>query len=148
MSRLFHLPNKLSFRCILVWNCLLRWNGICLLVQLASVTLTVNVVIFTGGKISRKCSQDLSRGDNFHDIAFTSLIKSCGVYFPLGKIFAKKVISRKTGKLPPYKNFHIYSYFQSYYNTTILHEKSSLSNSDPVQTGQNILSQLFRQVTL
>ena len=64
---------------------------------------------FRWGKISRKCSQDLSRGGNFHDISPIFSIKSSGFYFPEGEIFAKKVISQKTRKLPPCENFHVYS---------------------------------------
>ena len=64
---------------------------------------------FRRGKISRKYWQDRSRGGNFHDISSISFIKSYGFYFPAGEIFAKKVISRKTRKLPPRENFHVYS---------------------------------------
>ena len=64
---------------------------------------------FRWGKISREFLQDLSRGGNFHDISPISFIKSYGFYFPVGEIFAKKVISRKTRKLPPRENFHVYS---------------------------------------
>ena len=64
---------------------------------------------FRWGKISRKCSQDLSRGGYFRDSFHISLIKSYGFYFRVGEIFAKKTISRKTRKLPPRENFHVYS---------------------------------------
>ena len=64
---------------------------------------------FRWGKISRKCCQDLSLGGNFRDSSQISLIKSYGFYFRVGEIFAKKTISRKTRKLPPRENFHVYS---------------------------------------
>ena len=64
---------------------------------------------FHWGEISRKCWQDLSRGGNFHDISPISFIKSYGFNFPAGEIFAKNAISRKTRKLPPRENFHVYS---------------------------------------
>ena len=79
---------------------------------------TVNVFIFAiyckrgyfhWGEISRNCWQELSGGGNFHDISPVSLIKSYRFYFPVGEIFAKMVISRKTRKLPPHGNFHVYS---------------------------------------
>ena len=78
------------------------------LTALWAINYTVNVVIFAGGKISRKCWQDLSRGGNFHDISPISLLKSYGFYFPVGEVFAKKTISRKTWKLPPPENFHVH----------------------------------------
>ena len=59
---------------------------------------------FRWGKISRKCWLDLSRGGNFHDISPISLIKSYGFYFPVGEIFAKKAISRKTRNCPTQKS--------------------------------------------
>ena len=45
---------------------------------------------FRWGKISQKCCQDLSRAGNFHDASHISFIKSYGVYFCEGEIFAKK----------------------------------------------------------
>ena len=64
---------------------------------------------FRWGKISRKCWQDLSRGGNFHDITHISFIKAYGFYFRAGVFFTKKTKSRKTRKLPPRENFHVYS---------------------------------------
>ena len=64
---------------------------------------------FRWGKISRKCWQDVSRGGNFHDSTHISFIKTYGFYFRVGVIFAKKTKSRKTRKLPPRENFHVYS---------------------------------------
>ena len=64
---------------------------------------------FRWGKISRKFCQHLSHGGNFHDISPISLIEHFGFYFPAGEIFAKKAISRKSRKLPPRENFHVYS---------------------------------------
>ena len=58
-----------------------------------------NVVIFARGYFVKDW-QDLSHGDNFHDISPISLIKSYGFYFPAGEIFSKMVISRKKRKLP------------------------------------------------
>ena len=51
-----------------------------------------------------------SRGRNFRDTLHISLIKSYGFYFRVGEIFVKKAISRKTQKLPPCENFHVYSF--------------------------------------
>ena len=45
---------------------------------------TVNVVIFAGGEISRKCWQDISRGGNFHDTIPISFIKAYGFFFTSG----------------------------------------------------------------
>ena len=64
---------------------------------------------FRWGKISRKCWQDISRGGNFHDTAAIYFIKACGFNFRVGVIFAKKTKARKTRKLPPRENFHVYS---------------------------------------
>ena len=64
---------------------------------------------FRWAKISQKYWKDLSSGGNFHDSIHISLIKSYGFYFRVGEIFANKAISRKTRKLPPRENFHIYS---------------------------------------
>ena len=61
---------------------------------------------FRWGKISRKCWQDISRGSNFQDTNPFSFIKAYGFYFRVGVIFAKKT---KAQKLPPRKNFHVYS---------------------------------------
>ena len=66
---------------------------------------------FRWGKISRKCWQDVSRGGNFHDSTHISFIKTYGFYFRVGVIFAKKTKSRKSRKLPPRENFHVYSTF-------------------------------------
>ena len=64
---------------------------------------------FRGGKISRKCWQDISSGGNFHDTAPISFIKAYGFNFCVGEIFAKKAKARKTRKLPPRENIHVYS---------------------------------------
>ena len=64
---------------------------------------------FRWGKISRKCLQGISRGGNFHDTTPISFIKAFGFYFRVGVIFAKKTKARKTRKLPPRENFHVYS---------------------------------------
>ena len=74
---------------------------------------------FRWGEISRKCWQDFSCGGNFHDsthIPLITWIKSYGFYFRVGEIFATKAISRKSRKLPPRENFHVYSmcYFHVY----------------------------------
>ena len=37
------------------------------------------------------------------------MIKGYGFYFRVGVIFAKKTTVRKTRKLPPHENFHVYS---------------------------------------
>ena len=64
---------------------------------------------FRWGKISQKCWQDVSHGGNFHDTSPISFIKAYGFYFRVGVIFAKKTRARKTRKLPPRENFHVYS---------------------------------------
>ena len=64
---------------------------------------------FRWGKISRKCWQDISRGVNFHDTTPIPFIKTYGFYFRVGVIFMKKTKARKTWKLPPCENFHVYS---------------------------------------
>ena len=64
---------------------------------------------FPWGKISRKCWQDISHGGNFHDTSPIFFIKAYGFYFRVGVIFAKKTKARKTRKLPPRENFHVYS---------------------------------------
>ena len=64
---------------------------------------------FCWGKISRNCCQDISRGGNFHDTTPMSFIKAYGFYIRVGVIFAKKTKARKTRKLPPRENFHVYS---------------------------------------
>ena len=45
---------------------------------------------------------------NFHDSSLISFIKANGFYFRAGDIFAK-IEARKTRKLPPRENFHVYS---------------------------------------
>ena len=67
---------------------------------------------FRWGEISRKGWQDISRGGNFHDSTPISFIKACGFYFRVGVIFAKNTKARKTRKLPPRVNFHVYSSIQ------------------------------------
>ena len=64
---------------------------------------------FRWGKISRKRWQDISRGGYFHDTTPISFIKEYGFYFRVGIIFAKKTTTRKTRKLTPRENFHVYS---------------------------------------
>ena len=64
---------------------------------------------FRWRKISRKCWQDTSRGGNFHDTNPFSFIKGYGFYFRVGVIFAEKANTRKTRKLPPRENVHVYS---------------------------------------
>ena len=71
---------------------------------------------FRWGEISRKCCQDLSRGDNFHDTSRISFIESYGFYFRVGEIFAKKATSRKTQKLPPHEKFPHLQYFLNMLN--------------------------------
>ena len=58
------------------------------------------MVIFAGGKFSRKCCQDLSCGGNFRDTSHISLSKPYGFYFCMGEIFAKKTISEKWENYP------------------------------------------------
>ena len=64
---------------------------------------------FRWGKISRRCSQDISRGGNFQDSTPISFIKAYGFYFSVGVILARKTKAQKTRKLPPRENFHVYS---------------------------------------
>ena len=64
---------------------------------------------FHWGKISRKCSQDISCGGKFHDSAPISFIKAYWFYFRVGVIFAKNTKMQITRKLPSRENFHVYS---------------------------------------
>ena len=75
---------------------------------------------FRWGKISRKYWQDISRGGYFHDTTPNSFIKVYGFYFCVGVIFAKKTKARKTRKLPPRENFHVYS--KQVFNLKILND--------------------------
>ena len=59
---------------------------------------TVNVVIFAGGKISRKRWQDISRGGYFHNTTPICFKNVYGFCFRVGVIFAKKTNARKTKK--------------------------------------------------
>ena len=68
-------------------------------------------VYFRRGKISRKCWQDISRGGDFHNTTPISFIKVYEFYIRMGVIFAKKTKEQITRKLPPHKNFHIYSIY-------------------------------------
>ena len=69
---------------------------------------TVNVVIFAGGKFRENVGK-ISLGGNFHDTTPISIIKAHWFYFRVGVIFAKMTKARKTQKLPPRKNCHVYS---------------------------------------
>ena len=60
---------------------------------------TVNVVIFGGGGISRKCLEDLSHGGYFHDTSPFSIIKSYGFYFTRGINFRKEANISKNAKI-------------------------------------------------
>ena len=64
---------------------------------------------FRWGKISRKYWQDISRGGNFQGTTPISFREAYGFYFRAGIIFAKNAKAQKTRKLPPRKNFHVYS---------------------------------------
>ena len=66
---------------------------------------------FRWGKISRKWWVHISRGGNFHDASPISFIKAYEFYFCVGVIFVKKIKARKTRKLPPHENFHVYSMY-------------------------------------
>ena len=80
---------------------------------------TVNMIISAGGKFCKNAVKIFHMGGNFHDTSHISLIKSYGVYFRVGEIFAEKAILRKTPKLAPRENFHVYS--NSFTNN--LHQK-------------------------
>ena len=80
------------------------------------------------GENSRKCWHDISQGGNFHYTSPISFIKGYVFYFRVGVIFAKKTTARKTRKLPPHENFHVYSITNmilypkdSYVTNTIYH---------------------------
>ena len=62
---------------------------------------------FRWGEISRK--RHLTWGLIFTFLLVFFFIKACGFYFHVGVIFAKKTKARKTQKLPPCENFHVYS---------------------------------------
>ena len=70
---------------------------------------TVNVVIFAGGKFRENVGKTFHVWGNFRDTTHISFIKAYGFYFRVGVIFAKKTKARKTRKLPPRENFHVYS---------------------------------------
>ena len=69
---------------------------------------TVNLVIFAGGKFRENVVKTFSHWVNFHDTSLISFIKAYGFYFRVGEIFAKTK-ARKTRKLPPHENYHVYS---------------------------------------
>ena len=75
---------------------------------------------FCWGEISLNCWQDISRGGNFQYTAPISFIKAYGFKFRVEVIFAKKTKARKTLKLPPRENFHVYSIFNSPGETILL----------------------------
>ena len=83
----------------------LKFNITQLLISNSICSYTVNVVIFAGGKFSRKRWQDISRGGNFHETTPFSFINAYRFYFRMGVIFVKT----KTRKLPPCENLHVYS---------------------------------------
>ena len=58
------------------------------------------MVIFAGGKISKKGWQDISRGGNFHDTTPIPFIKAYGFYFRVGVVFAKKTKRKKRKNYP------------------------------------------------
>ena len=72
-------------------------------------SLTVNVVIFAGGKFRENGGKTFHVGVIFPILLLFSFIKAYGFYFRTGVIFAKKTKVRKTRKLPPRENFHVYS---------------------------------------
>ena len=67
------------------------------------------MVIFAGGKFRENVGEAFHVGGNFHDTTNISFIKAYEIYFRVGVIFAKKSKARKTRKLPPRENFHVYS---------------------------------------
>ena len=73
-------------------------------------TSTVNVVIFAGGEISRKCWQDISRGGNFHGTTPIFFIKAYWFYFRMEVIFAKKTKAQKNAKITPTRKFRCLQY--------------------------------------
>ena len=75
------------------------------------------MVIFAGENFAKTLARH-SRGGNFHDITHSSFIQAYRCYFRVGVIFAKKTKTRKTRKLPPRENFHVYSI---YFVDTYLH---------------------------
>ena len=88
-----------EYLCNLTKNLLILFH-LCFMSQLtifqSYVTAhTVNVVIFAGGKILRKCWENISRGGNFHDSTPISFIKAYWFNFHMGVIFAKKTNAQK-----------------------------------------------------
>ena len=67
--------------------------------------------MFAGGKFRENVGKTIffSCGGNFHETTPVSFINAYGFYFCVGVIFAKKTKARKTQKLPPRENFHVYS---------------------------------------
>ena len=66
------------------------------------------MVIFAGGNFREMWARHFT-WVLFHDTTPIFFIKAYGFYFWVGVIFAKKTKARKTGKLPPRENFHVYS---------------------------------------
>ena len=71
-------------------------------------TTSVNMVIFAGGKFRENVGKAFHVGVIFTKLLF-SFINAYGFYFRVGGIFVRKTKARKTQKLPPRENFHVYS---------------------------------------
>ena len=79
---------------------------------------TVNVVIFAGGKFCKNVGKSFHVGA--HDTTPVSYIKAYRFYFHVWVIFAKKTKERKTWKLLPCENFHVYSTCMSIFTLNIV----------------------------
>ena len=110
-----YIVYELTFFLGLLWCCVCqRFIStliiICMVyIVVYTVWYTVNVVIFAGGKFRENVDKTFHVG-----VIFTILLpfpsqKGYGFYFRVGVIFEEKANTRKTRKLPPRENFHVYS---------------------------------------
>ena len=70
---------------------------------------------FCCGKILQNCWQDYLRWGNFHDTNHVSFIKAYGFYFRVGVFSWRRQWRKKTRKLQPCKNVHVYSMILNYW---------------------------------
>ena len=107
-----HCPHLSCYQSCDMWSCdtqqymtiIFMWDQ-----TILRALHNVNAVIFAGGKFCEKCWQDISRWGDFHHSTPISFIKAYGFYFHVGVIFVKNTKARKTQKLPPCENCHVYS---------------------------------------
>ena len=73
------------------------------------VSVTVNVVIFPGGKFRENVGRTFYMGIIFTKLLLYPSERHMGFYFCVGVICTKKTEARKMRKLPPCENIHMYS---------------------------------------